>query len=167
MSAIKLIMRVFHSTLYDGISYRSMWQRSTMFDNSLYYTWEYSVMSLNIYVIMHVINTVFQHCRYTHGFHLVLILFVAVVLLLWSSPEGVNLCAVGELKGTGVHVAKPLLLWERGQTEEKETPLSPRLSHIPILSPPSLALPPPPLLGLSLSATELGWLEIQTTNEST
>lgn len=24
---------------------------------------------------------------------------------------------MGELKGTGVHVAKPLLLWERGQTE--------------------------------------------------
>lgn len=72
---------------------------------------------------------------------------------------------MGELKGTGVHVAKPLLLWERGQTEEKETPLSLRLSHIPIFA---LSISfPPPLLPRSLSAREPGWLEIQMTNEST
>lgn len=62
-------------------------------------------------------------------------------------------------------MAKPLLLWERGQTEEKETPLSLslRLSHIPIFA--LLISFPPPLLPRSLPARELGWLEIQMTNE--
>lgn len=31
---------------------------------------------------------------------------------------------MGELKGTAIHVAKLLLLWEKGQTEQKETSLS-------------------------------------------
>lgn len=82
-----------------------------------------------------------------------------------SGAEGVKFRATGELKGTGVHVAKPLLLWERGQTEEEETPLSPSLtnSHFHSLHlHPSASAPSFPC-----SAREPGWLEIQMTNEST
>lgn len=89
----------------------------------------------------------------------------ATVPALSSGAEGVKFWATGELKGTGVHVAKPLLLWERGQTEEEETPLSPSLtnSHFHSLHlHPSASAPSFPR-----SAREPGWLEIQMTNEST
>lgn len=41
---------------------------------------------------------------------------------------------MGELKGTGIHVAKLLLLWERGQTGEKEPPPIPIFTLKPPLS---------------------------------
>lgn len=103
--------------------------------------------------------------------HLCLIIFTAdlwvcaTVPALSSGAEGVKFWATGELKGTGVHVAKPLLLWERGQTEEEETPLSPSLtnSHFHSLHlHPSASAP-----SIPRSAREPGWLEIQMTNEST
>lgn len=83
---------------------------------------------------------------------------------------------MGELKGTGVHVAKPLLLWERGQTEEKETPLSLSLffslsrahihihSNFSLILSLSLVLSPHLLLPCSLSTREPSWLENQMTN---
>lgn len=75
-------------------------------------------------------------CKFIHFYCWVLLRSLALYCcnVLLSGTEGVKFCAVGELKGTGIHVAKPLLLWERGQTEEKETPLSPSLSHCPALT---------------------------------
>lgn len=76
---------------------------------------------------------------------------------LYSGAEGVKFCAVGELKGTGVHVAEPLLLWERGQTEEKETPLSPSLSHSHFLSLSLVLFPSSSALSFSLPESLAGW----------
>lgn len=85
----------------------------------------------------------------------------ACVLLLSSGPERVKLRAVNELKGTGIHVAKPLLLWEKGQTYDK-TPLSESCSRSHFLSLSLLLHSLLPPLPESLA----GWKN-QTANEGT